>query len=897
MSVKINIKRYLRSIILEEMNKQINEATQEEIGHLQDVLEMPKSALPFQDIFGDRYRILSSFNSNDPNSPFGQFENFLNRTGWRFNPDNLGEVLKSVTTYYIANPEDGVQQRTQEERMSLTKWMQDLQNYLNSFSGLLKDFYVNMNDMAEYVKINFKSETETKPTPSWQRDRSRYGGYKPEYLKDKNYLNMFRKRLALRKAIEKFVPKENELSIYAGVIRVNWESEDIKKEVDSYYNLSSLIKQAQKQQEWLMGSKGSGQKNYELLKGKGYDEFKSSMGEKEYVVLSRHPIDVFRMSDHEGLDSCHSLPSGKNSKIYDAFNICALAEAHANGMIAYALNPDEVGEFTQEVLDGYENKELFNDLERGVDGITPVARVRIKNVAFLENEKDLTKIVSRIAVPEKRVYGDNIPGFLEHVKKVLSNSQKSKIEDIVSQFKDNKMSLNRFLRVGGSYEDNSMSSMIPEFFGQVLDRKDLEFTSSVRYSSDLEQSLKEQYKKFSIDDARQKLEELKNEYSGGRVDFYHLNVEEINDGGMSGLEGFFMTGEVTIVIPFGNEIQYIKQDTDVNNIMENAISSAEEAYFYNQSWFKNYVVYFRHSAFGYKNVCIVEFSIQNYDNGENDQYFSVDPDTWMYALNDIADVVNKITDPMQSDNLQNYLKEYATYYSKGAIRTDVSEKFYMTVFKDALEEDSNWNIQDLEVNEDDTIGIEVIESFSAQYEGGIWLGDLFSNINEPLDPENPELVEMAKRFSGHLSTLLSVLSSENMNLFKAGLLDNKIYNDKNLYSGLSGGTKLNELQMTVESKVAGQTDISTDLIFQAIVNNEELSLDIKVLCKDWDAATIETVGNMMLGKFNKNNGWYIDAEKTAEALIHADVQKISEQKKSKNLKDIIREEVLVLLKK
>lgn len=893
MSVKFNFKKYLRSLIVEEMNKQINEATTEEIGHLQDVLEMPKSALPFQDIFGDRYRILSSFKSDDPNSPFGKFENFLNRTGWRFNPDNMGEVLKSVTTYYIANPEDGVQQRTQEEKMSLTKWMQDMQNHLNSFGDLLKEFYKNMNDMAEYVNINFKSEPE-KPTPSWQRDRNKYGGYKPEYLKDKNYLNMFRKRLSLRKAIEKFVPKENEMSIYAGIVRVNWESEDLKREVDAYYNISSLARTAQKQQEWLMGSKGSGQKNYELLNGKGYDEFKSSMGEKEYVVFSRHPIDVFRMSDHEGLGSCHSLPSEKKKGMYDEFNICALAEAHANGMIAYALNPDEVGEFTQEDLDGYENGELFNDLQRGVDGITPVARVRIKNVAFLENEKDLTKIVSRIAIPEKRIYGDNIPGFLEHVKKVLSNSQKSKIEDIVSQFKDNKMSLNRFLRVGGSYEDNTMTSMIPEFFGQVLDRKDLEFTNTVRYSSDLEQSLKEQFKNFTIDDADQKLNDLKQEYSGGRVDFSQLSVEE----GMEN-DGFYMTGQVRIVIPFGNEIEYIKPGTDVDDIFQDSMYSAEDLYFYDQSWFKDHTndVIFRESAFGYKNVCIIDFSIHNYDNGENDQYFALDPDTWMYALNDIADVINKVTDPVNSDSLQNYIKEYISYHSKGAIRTDVSEKFYLSLFKDKLEEDTNWNINDLEVDEDNTIGIEVVESFIAQYEGGIWLGDLFASINENFNPDNPELVEMAKRFSGHLSTLLSILSSEGMNILKAGLLDNQIYHNKDLYSGLSGGTKLNELQMTIESTVAGQAEISPDIIFQAIIDNEELQLDIKILCKDWDAATIETVGNMMLGKFNRNNGWHIDAEKSAEALVNADVKNLSEQKKSKNLKDMIREEVLRLVKK
>ena len=81
-------KDFLRSLIVEEMNKQINEATEEEIGYLDDVLEVPKSALPLHDIFGDRYRVLSSFKSDKPDSPFAKFENFLNRTGWTFNSDN-----------------------------------------------------------------------------------------------------------------------------------------------------------------------------------------------------------------------------------------------------------------------------------------------------------------------------------------------------------------------------------------------------------------------------------------------------------------------------------------------------------------------------------------------------------------------------------------------------------------------------------------------------------------------------------------------------------------------------------------------------------------------------------------------------------------------------------------
>ena len=101
-------KDFLRSLILEEMEKQLNEATEEEIDYLNDLLEVPLSALPFHDIFGNRYRILSSFKSDDPNSPLLIFERFLERTGWRFNPDNMGEVIKSIESSFIANAEKGV---------------------------------------------------------------------------------------------------------------------------------------------------------------------------------------------------------------------------------------------------------------------------------------------------------------------------------------------------------------------------------------------------------------------------------------------------------------------------------------------------------------------------------------------------------------------------------------------------------------------------------------------------------------------------------------------------------------------------------------------------------------------------------------------------------------------
>lgn len=881
-------KNFLRSLIIEEINRRLNEATEEEIGHLNDVLEIPKSALPFQDIFGDRYRILSSFKSDDPNSPFMQFEKFLNSTGWRFNPDNMGEVIKSITSSYIANPDDGVQHRTKEEKLSIIKWVQDLRKYLDSVPQTMDEWQKTILDMREYVEKNF---SDGKPVPAYRRA----SGFKPEYLKDKNYLNMFRKRLALKKSIMKFLPAEASMQVFANISKVRWgRGEETDNDVEDFFKLSNLKDKAGKQSQWLMsGAGGSNVKNYEFFEGKKLDEYKSSLGETEYVVFSRHPIDVFRMSDHQGMSSCHSLPSSDykgNVPNYDQYNICALAEAHANGMIAYALNPDQFEEPpTQELLDQYEDEEFFSDDQRGIEGFSPVSRVRIKNVGFLADKGDYSEVLTRVAVPEKRTYGDTVPGFMEHVSKVLSNTQRTKIQDIVDKFSGN-IDLRRFLRVGGSYEDNSMTQMIPEFFGQVLDRKDLEFDETVQYSNDLQQSLKDEYATMDIDSARQTLNDLKHEYSGGRVDFSQLGVDQDWNG-----EGFYMTGEVLVVMPYGDEIEFIKPGTDVSDLMSDAMTDAEEMYFYDENWFREYTTTYHQSAYGYTNVCIIQVGIHNFSEEHNEDYFPYDPDAWMYALSSIADFVNSVTDPAHDDNLQEYIKQYISYYSKGEVRTNISEKFYMTTFKETLEEDSNWNIDDLEVDEDNAIGIEVVESFTAEYSDSVWLQDLFDSINDSFDPDNPELVEMAKRLSNHIATLTSMLTSDGMNILKAGLIHQEFYNNQNLYSGLSRASKLNELEMNVQIEVGGNPDISPENILQGIVDNEEYSVTIKITCENWDAPTIQIVGNMMLGEFNNNTGWHVDAEECMTALVRADIHSISQQREPEGLQEIIRKEVLKLL--
>ncbi len=884
-------KDYLRSLIIEEMNKQINEATEEEIGYLNDLLEVPLSALPFHDIFGDKYRILSSFKSDNPDNPLLVFERFLESTGWRFNPDNMGEVIKSINTSYIAKPEDGIQKRTKEEKLSLVKWINELSAYLDKLSNTMQSWATIIEDMREYAENTFE-----------RNPRQPKGGFKKEYLKDKNYLNMFRRRLALKKSIMKFLPPDASMRIFADIGKVRWNrGEETANDIEDFFKISSVKQQVGLQQQWLMGNvedAGTKVKNYEFFAGKNLDEYKASLGEDEYVVFSRHPIDVFRMSDHQGLESCHTLPSSRDKlgaspsePVWDQYNICALSEAHANGMIAYALNPDEFEEApTQELLDQYEDGELFLDDERGIDGFVPMSRLRIKNVAFLEDKGDYSNIKTRFAVPDYKTYGDTIPGFKRHVSKVLATAQKSKIEDIVDSFQGS-IDRRRFLRVGGSYQDQSMNAMLPDFFSEVLERDDIEYTETVQYSNDLEQSLKDEYQGMNIDAAKQVLQGLVEEYNGSYVNFENLDVEEDWNG-----SGFYMTGEVRVIYNYAEEIEYVAGKYDVQELMEEAIDYASETYFYDDNWFKDYSVMFDTFWGGYKNVMIISIDISNFSPEDNFDYMPFSPDTWMYAISEMKDKLSHVMDPHVDDSLNNTIKDYISFRGKPTtVRTDVSEKYFLSRFKEALDEDNNWDINEEEVDDDNPLGFEVLTSFTAEIAESIDLTVLFGEINEDFDPDNPELVEQARKLSAHIATLVSILASEDMNILKAGLLDEQFYNNQSLYSGLSQATKINELDMKVVASIGwGDEDISPETILQGIANDKDLELSINITCEDWSAVDIETIGNMMLGKFKDNNGWHIDSDQNMVALVNANVQ-VTRPSQPQDIQEIIRKEILNLL--
>lgn len=180
------------------------------------------------------------------------------------------------------------------------------------------------------------------------------------------------------------------------------------------------------------------------------DDSKIGVTSNEFsIVLTRAPIDVLRMSDFldEGIESCHS--SG------GSYFYCALAEAQNEGAVAFAVRTEDL-----EGLD-LNKPEIFADEQEGVDGITPLQRVRIRTLK--DSKKDTI-----IGVPEKRTYpSQRLNNFRTEVFKAVTQAQKdlliktnddgTKELNITSDFSD-------LSTLGGSYFDSPIGQSLGEMF-------------------------------------------------------------------------------------------------------------------------------------------------------------------------------------------------------------------------------------------------------------------------------------------------------------------------------------------------------------------------------------------------------------------------------------------------
>jgi len=477
-----------------ESKEQVTEATEEEIEYLGDLLEMPPSALPFDDFFNGKYRMAQTFSATESTGILADIEKWFGRAGWTIYLDESGKkpVLKGtkVVEKEFTDKEGNKRQVTKTVDLKLSKIASRIISFINNYENWKEGVDFAWNLAQEYTdKIGELQRDE-------DGDLIGYEELKAEYLP-----RVQKAGKVSRKLIDSF--KE----LLGNAAYQNWDSDAAEA-----YRHSKLGGDAKGYGNYFQTVLAPPAKKVAdfLLDGSKLDDLTTNIDNyklQNYIIYSRHPIDVYRMSDFRGLNSCHSLPSRKGTRGFDEYNVCALAEAHGNGLISYVVTDASMREWLgfeegerpvtlediRQGLDLHElpeavEGEIFEDDDRGVVGMVPVSRVRIKHVSYNSNGDEDDPI--RLLVPQGNIYGQRVPGLVDHLYKTTVEAQKEKIEAIKEKEGDS-VNMYSFTRYGGSYQDGGyrVKDALPRMFNIAFPDVEINFIGSINYDNDMEREL------------------------------------------------------------------------------------------------------------------------------------------------------------------------------------------------------------------------------------------------------------------------------------------------------------------------------------------------------------------------------------------------------------------------
>ena len=208
------------------------------------------------------------------------------------------------------------------------------------------------------------------------------------------------------------------------------------------------------------------------------------------VIISRHPIDVFRMSDFERIQSCHSPASRGTSGRPGVYYRCAPAEAHGHGLVTFVVRNKALDKIMakreedlgtklyepkdyQALLDDFQenDEEFFYDDKRNVGVYDPNIRGRIRKYSVPGAE------IAALGVPETEVYGDNT-AYARALTPTVTKWAKENQRDIIDKINSNPdlfdedygtknqgLQLVKFVMHGGTYQDTPDSALFNNFMG------------------------------------------------------------------------------------------------------------------------------------------------------------------------------------------------------------------------------------------------------------------------------------------------------------------------------------------------------------------------------------------------------------------------------------------------
>ena len=442
---------------------QLHEVSAEEVETIQPMLDRlakeGTSILPFAEVFGDRTRIVVPYESTGFTEEGKELQQTLNYMG--FTLVSGGIIERPITkTIPAGTDKDG---NEIEPREIKTKERYKIGKFLSKLHAVVERYRKLEHVRAELTKKNKeKREREDDGDDDWLNA--------PETAEEKKFRNAVNDIRKVTGNIEN--PYLNAWSEYYG-----YPAKGVEK-------IERLQKLWQQKAGDIVGA-------YKL-------------------IVSRSPIDVFRMSDFKNIQSCHS-PASIGDDSGGSYWQCAVAEAYGEGAIAYVVADKDLAaltgvdrnadasEFEAKIQDG----EIFSDKflasgERGEAGsnkfsgedlINPVSRIRIRLARWLDHREDNPEPID-LMVPEEAVYGGSGSGLREALDEWVKSVQPNADEKILASAREKGFVwLDGFTFFGGNYSDSGNRQNLLVKYLDSLSDNNLAYEGSVRTNTETEDAI------------------------------------------------------------------------------------------------------------------------------------------------------------------------------------------------------------------------------------------------------------------------------------------------------------------------------------------------------------------------------------------------------------------------
>ena len=312
-------------------------------------------------------------------------------------------------------------------------------------------------------------------------------------------------------------------------------------------------------------------------KNAGYikKEINNLDNDKFSIIITRHPIDVLRMSDFDEITSCHSPAS--RASAYQSYYKCAVAEAQGHGAVAYvvetedllsATNTGNIDSAEQEIQEG----EIFADDQRPFTGdIEPVSRARIRHVRYYDTDSPARWDDGQdVGMPEDRVYGADIPGLKERVLDWTRANQEEIIQNMPKE--GDKLDLSKFMIFGGKYEDTAGAAGRAKLLSYLTQVDTSDMSGAMRQNTDTEDTLDADLIGDVIAQYNGQCEQIMNDYNDRMAQTY-ADYEVGDDGG----DGAYIKPFAAFVAKF-NIDDWIRLPSNAEEVVWNSVDEINEYY-------------------------------------------------------------------------------------------------------------------------------------------------------------------------------------------------------------------------------------------------------------------------------------------------------------------------------